>query len=37
MIKELLSETQGRMVKTVQALEMDLRSVRTGRASPACG
>ncbi len=35
MIKELLSETQGRMVKTVQALEMDLRSVRTGRASPA--
>ncbi len=35
MIKELLSETQGRMAKTVHAFELDLRSVRTGRASPA--
>jgi len=35
MIKDLLSETDARMAKTVQALEMDLRSVRTGRASPA--
>jgi ribosome recycling factor len=35
MIKELLDETRGRMNRTVQALESDLRSVRTGRASPA--
>ncbi len=35
MIKDLLRETEDRMVKTVQALELDLRSVRTGRASPA--
>lgn len=35
MIKELLTETEARMVKTVQALEMELRGVRTGRASPA--
>ncbi len=35
MIKELLQETQGRMDKTLESLDMDLRSVRTGRASPA--
>jgi ribosome recycling factor len=35
MIKELLTETEGRMAKTVKAFELDLRSVRTGRASPA--
>jgi ribosome recycling factor len=35
MIKDLLAETTDRMMKTVQALELDLRSVRTGRASPA--
>lgn len=35
MIKDLLLETEGRMKKTVQALEADLRAVRTGRASPA--
>jgi ribosome recycling factor len=35
MIQDLLKETEDRMVKTVQALELDLRSVRTGRASPA--
>jgi ribosome recycling factor len=35
MIKELLQETEGRMDKTVESLELDLRSVRTGRAAPA--
>ncbi len=35
MIKELLQDTESRMVKTVQALEQDLKTVRTGRASPA--
>ena len=35
MIKELLDETQARMSKTIEALENDLRSIRTGRASPA--
>jgi ribosome recycling factor len=35
MIKDLLKETRARMGKTVEALEVDLRSVRTGRASPA--
>lgn len=35
MIKDLLQETESRMLKTVEALETDLKSVRTGRASPA--
>jgi ribosome recycling factor len=35
MIKELLSETEARMKKTLDALEEDFRSIRTGRASPA--
>ena len=35
MIKGLLHETGDRMKKTVQVLETDLRSIRTGRASPA--
>jgi ribosome recycling factor len=35
MIKELMSETEGRMSKTLQVLESDLRAIRTGRASPA--
>lgn len=35
MIKDLLRETEGRMEKTIESLEDDLRSVRTGRASPA--
>ncbi|HIE38255.1 MAG TPA: ribosome recycling factor [Anaerolineales bacterium] len=35
MIKDLLRETEGRMKKTLQVLEADLRAVRTGRASPA--
>jgi len=35
MIKELLSETESRMRKTVEVLEADLRAIRTGRASPA--
>jgi len=35
MIDELLSETKARMGKTVEVLEADLRTIRTGRASPA--
>jgi ribosome recycling factor len=35
MIKELLQDTESRMAKAVEALEVDLRTVRTGRASPA--
>jgi ribosome recycling factor len=35
MIQDLLKETESRMAKAVQALEVDLRSVRTGRATPA--
>jgi ribosome recycling factor len=35
MIKELLSEIEDRMRKTIEALEIDLRTIRTGRASPA--
>lgn len=35
MINELLQETESRMKKSVEALENDLRTIRTGRASPA--
>jgi ribosome recycling factor len=35
MIKELLRETKDRMEKTIEALEAKLRTIRTGRASPA--
>jgi len=35
MINDLMAETEGRMRKTLQALEADLRTIRTGRASPA--
>ena len=35
MIKELFQETEINMRKTVEALENDLRSIRTGHASPA--
>lgn len=35
MIKELLGETKGHMEKTIEALEAKLRTIRTGRASPA--
>ena len=35
MIKELLQETESRMTRTVKSLEAELRTVRTGRASPA--
>lgn len=35
MIKESLQETESRMTKAIEALEVDLRTVRTGRASPA--
>jgi len=32
-LKQLLSETESRMDKTVEALDRELRSIRTGRAS----
>jgi len=35
MIDELLRETEARMTKSLQVLENDLRTIRTGRASPA--
>ena len=35
MIKELIRETEERMRKTMGALEADLRTIRTGRASPS--
>jgi ribosome recycling factor len=35
MVNELLTETEARMRKAVEALEADLRTLRTGRASPA--
>jgi ribosome recycling factor len=35
MTKELLRETEGWMKKAIDALESDLRGIRTGRASPA--
>jgi ribosome recycling factor len=35
MIKEVLAETEDRMKKSVESLQMDLMGIRTGRASPA--
>ena len=35
MIKELIRETEERMRKTIGVLEADLRTIRTGRASPS--
>jgi len=35
MINDALKESQGRMKKAVEALQHDLASIRTGRASPA--
>jgi len=35
MIKEVMRDTEARMKKTVQVLEENLRTIRTGRASPA--
>lgn len=35
MIKELFRDIKDRMLKSVEALEADLRAIRTGRASPA--
>ena len=35
MIKDLLHETEGKMKKTLESLEADLRTIRTGRATPA--
>ncbi|GAB4532332.1 MAG: ribosome recycling factor [Anaerolineae bacterium] len=35
MIKDVLAETEDRMKKSVEALQLDLMGIRTGRASPA--
>mgnify|MGYP001106437321 CR=1 FL=1 len=35
MIKEVMAETEDRMKKSVEALQVDLKGIRTGRASPA--
>jgi len=35
MIKDLLADTEYRMKKTLEVLDADFKSVRTGRASPA--
>jgi len=35
MIKEVMAEVEDRMKKSVEALQMDLKGIRTGRASPA--
>lgn len=35
MIKDLMRETEIRMDKTIEAMEEDFKSIRTGRASPA--
>ena len=35
MINEILDETNDRMQKTIDSLQVDLMSIRTGRASPA--
>jgi ribosome recycling factor len=35
MLKDVINDAEDRMDKTVEALQLDLRSIRTGRASPA--
>lgn len=35
MLKDVLKDAEERMEKTVEALQTDLRTIRTGRASPA--
>lgn len=35
MIKDLLRETEGRMQKSLDSMEEDFKTIRTGRASPA--
>jgi ribosome recycling factor len=35
MFKQVLQETEGHMKKAIEALQVDLRGIRTGRASPA--
>ena len=35
MIKEIMADARDRMEKTIDALQADLRAIRTGRASPA--
>ncbi len=35
MIKELIHDTEASMRKTIEVLEADLRTIRTGRASPS--
>jgi len=34
-VKNVLAESENKMKKTIDALQMDLRAIRTGRASPA--
>lgn len=35
MIKDLIKETQGRMKRTLESMDEDFKTVRTGRATPA--
>jgi ribosome recycling factor len=35
MLKDVINDAEERMEKTVEALQLDLRTIRTGRASPA--
>jgi ribosome recycling factor len=35
MLKDVLTDAEERMAKTLESLQMDLRTIRTGRASPA--
>ncbi len=35
MVKDVLAQTESHMRKTIEVLQMDLRAIRTGRASPA--
>src|SRR5512147_2131251 len=35
MLKDVLNDAEERMEKTVEALQSELRTIRTGRASPA--
>jgi ribosome recycling factor len=35
MLKDVINDAEERMEKTVEAIQLDLRTIRTGRASPA--
>ena len=35
MLRDVMKDAEERMEKTVESLQADLRSIRTGRASPA--